>query len=111
MPQSAPLPVGASALDDPRTRSAHVTAWQRGLVRLVTWTVVWLLLTLAVLLIDDRDLETVRAVLLLLMFASLRPLALASLSLQTVRAMVAPGTRRRVTVCTSCLKAGKVARA
>ncbi|MCW2523174.1 MAG: hypothetical protein JWO63_1509, partial [Frankiales bacterium] len=27
------------------------------------------------------------------------------------RALVAPGTRRRVTVCTSCLKAGKVTRA
>jgi large subunit ribosomal protein L28 len=32
-------------------------------------------------------------------------------NVQTVRAMVAPGTRRRMTVCTSCLKAGKVARA
>ena len=32
-------------------------------------------------------------------------------NVQTVRALVAPGTRRRVTVCTSCLKAGKVARA
>ena len=29
---------------------------------------------------------------------------------QTVRALVAPGTRRRITVCTSCLKAGKVTR-
>lgn len=87
MPQSAPLPVGSRALDDPRTRDAHGAAWRRGLVRLVAWTVVWLLLTLAVLLVDDRDLETVRALLLLLMFVSLRPLALASLSLQTVRAM------------------------
>jgi large subunit ribosomal protein L28 len=32
-------------------------------------------------------------------------------NVQKVRALVAPGTRRRVTVCTSCLKAGKVARA
>jgi large subunit ribosomal protein L28 len=31
-------------------------------------------------------------------------------NVQTVRALVAPGTRRRVTVCTSCLKAGKVTR-
>ncbi len=31
-------------------------------------------------------------------------------NVQTVRAMVAPGTRRRITVCTSCLKAGKVTR-
>jgi large subunit ribosomal protein L28 len=30
---------------------------------------------------------------------------------QTVRALVAPGTRKRLTVCTSCLKAGKVTRA
>ena len=36
---------------------------------------------------------------------------LSAASLETVRALVAPGTRRRVTVCTSCLKAGKVARA
>jgi large subunit ribosomal protein L28 len=32
-------------------------------------------------------------------------------NVQTVRALVAPGTRRRVSVCTSCLKAGKVTRA
>jgi large subunit ribosomal protein L28 len=32
-------------------------------------------------------------------------------NVQTVRALVAPGTRRRITVCTSCLKAGKVTRA
>ena len=31
-------------------------------------------------------------------------------NVQKVRALVAPGTRRRITVCTSCLKAGKVAR-
>ena len=31
-------------------------------------------------------------------------------NVQTVRALVAPGTRRRLTVCTSCLKAGKVTR-
>ncbi|MGI8870325.1 MAG: 50S ribosomal protein L28 [Mycobacteriales bacterium] len=31
-------------------------------------------------------------------------------NIQTVRAQVAPGTRRRVSVCTSCLKAGKVTR-
>jgi large subunit ribosomal protein L28 len=31
-------------------------------------------------------------------------------NVQTVRALVGPGTRRRVTVCTSCLKAGKVTR-
>jgi large subunit ribosomal protein L28 len=32
-------------------------------------------------------------------------------NLQTVRrALVAPGTRRRLNVCTSCLKAGKVTR-
>ena len=32
-------------------------------------------------------------------------------NLQNVRALVAPGTRRRIAVCTSCLKAGKVTRA
>jgi large subunit ribosomal protein L28 len=32
-------------------------------------------------------------------------------NVQTVRALVAPGTRKRLTVCTSCLKAGKVTRA
>jgi large subunit ribosomal protein L28 len=32
-------------------------------------------------------------------------------NVQRVRALVAPGTRRRITVCTSCLKAGKVTRA
>jgi large subunit ribosomal protein L28 len=32
-------------------------------------------------------------------------------NVQSVRAFVAPGTRRRISVCTSCLKAGKVARA
>lgn len=85
MLQSASLPAGSRALDDPETRSAHLAAWRRGLVRLVTWTAVWLLLTLAVILVDDRDLETVRALLLLLMFVSLRPLALASISLQTLR--------------------------
>jgi large subunit ribosomal protein L28 len=31
-------------------------------------------------------------------------------NVQTVRALIAPGTRRRVNVCTSCLKAGKVTR-
>ncbi len=31
-------------------------------------------------------------------------------NVQTVRALVAPGTRRRLRVCTSCLKAGKVTR-
>ena len=31
-------------------------------------------------------------------------------NVQTVRALVSPGTVRRVTVCTSCLKAGKVSR-
>jgi large subunit ribosomal protein L28 len=31
-------------------------------------------------------------------------------NIQTVRAVVAPGTRRRINVCTSCLKAGKVTR-
>lgn len=31
-------------------------------------------------------------------------------NVQTVRALVAPGTRRRMSVCTSCLKAGKVTR-
>jgi large subunit ribosomal protein L28 len=31
-------------------------------------------------------------------------------NVQRVRALVAPGTRRRITVCTSCLKAGKVTR-
>jgi large subunit ribosomal protein L28 len=31
-------------------------------------------------------------------------------NIQTVRALVAPGTRRRISVCTSCLKAGKVSR-
>jgi large subunit ribosomal protein L28 len=31
-------------------------------------------------------------------------------NVQTIRALVAPGTTRRVTVCTSCLKAGKVTR-
>jgi len=32
-------------------------------------------------------------------------------NIQTVRATVAPGTRRKLSVCTSCLKAGKVTRA
>lgn len=32
-------------------------------------------------------------------------------NIQTVRAEVKPGQRRRLNVCTSCLKAGKVARA
>jgi large subunit ribosomal protein L28 len=31
-------------------------------------------------------------------------------NIQSVRALVAPGTRRRLNVCTSCLKAGKVSR-
>jgi large subunit ribosomal protein L28 len=31
-------------------------------------------------------------------------------NVQKVRALVAPGTRKRLTVCTSCLKAGKVTR-
>jgi large subunit ribosomal protein L28 len=31
-------------------------------------------------------------------------------NIQTVRALVKPGTRRRLNVCTSCLKAGKVVR-
>jgi large subunit ribosomal protein L28 len=31
-------------------------------------------------------------------------------NVQTVRAIVAPGNRRRIKVCTSCLKAGKVTR-
>jgi large subunit ribosomal protein L28 len=31
-------------------------------------------------------------------------------NVQSVRALVAPNTRRRLNVCTSCLKAGKVAR-
>ncbi len=31
-------------------------------------------------------------------------------NIQIVRALVAPGTRRRLRVCTSCLKAGKVTR-
>jgi large subunit ribosomal protein L28 len=31
-------------------------------------------------------------------------------NVQIVRALVAPGTRRRLRVCTSCLKAGKVTR-
>ena len=31
-------------------------------------------------------------------------------NIQSVRAMVGRGTRRRINVCTSCLKAGKVAR-
>ncbi|MFN2562613.1 MAG: 50S ribosomal protein L28 [Jatrophihabitans sp.] len=31
-------------------------------------------------------------------------------NVQTVRALVAPGIRRRMSVCTSCLKAGKVTR-
>lgn len=57
------------------------------LVRLVAWAVVWALLTLAVVLIRDRDLETVRAVFLLLMFAGLRPLASASRSMRCVRSI------------------------
>jgi large subunit ribosomal protein L28 len=32
-------------------------------------------------------------------------------NIQTVRALVGRGTRKRLNVCTSCLKAGKVARA
>jgi large subunit ribosomal protein L28 len=31
-------------------------------------------------------------------------------NIQSVRALVAPGTRRKINVCTSCLKAGKVTR-
>ncbi|MDR1999852.1 MAG: 50S ribosomal protein L28 [Frankiaceae bacterium] len=31
-------------------------------------------------------------------------------NVQTVRALVAPGARKRMSVCTSCLKAGKVTR-
>jgi large subunit ribosomal protein L28 len=31
-------------------------------------------------------------------------------NIQTVRALVAPGNRKRLSVCTSCLKAGKVSR-
>ncbi len=31
-------------------------------------------------------------------------------NIQTVRAKVGPSTRRRLNVCTSCLKAGKVVR-
>ncbi|GAM48896.1 50S ribosomal protein L28 [Nocardia seriolae] len=31
-------------------------------------------------------------------------------NIQTVRAQVAPGNTRRMNVCTSCLKAGKVVR-
>jgi len=31
-------------------------------------------------------------------------------NIQTVRALVGRGTRKRLNVCTSCLKAGKVAR-
>ncbi|CAL9504937.1 hypothetical protein SUDANB6_03525 [Streptomyces sp. enrichment culture] len=87
MPQSVPLPTVPRAVDDPLTRTALLTTWRRGLVRLVTWTAVWMSLLLAVILIDDRDLETVRAVFLLLMFAGLRPLALASLSMQCVRSI------------------------
>lgn len=85
--QSAPPPTAPRAVDDPQTQSVLVATWRRGLVRLVTWTVVWALLTLAVIVIRDRDLETVRAVFLLLMFVSLRPLALASLAMQCVRAI------------------------
>jgi large subunit ribosomal protein L28 len=32
-------------------------------------------------------------------------------NIQSVRAIVAPGTRKRINVCTSCIRAGKVARA
>jgi large subunit ribosomal protein L28 len=31
-------------------------------------------------------------------------------NIQPVRAIVGPGTRKRLNVCTSCLKAGKVTR-
>jgi large subunit ribosomal protein L28 len=31
-------------------------------------------------------------------------------NIQSVRALVAPGTRKKLNVCTSCLKAGKVTR-
>ena len=31
-------------------------------------------------------------------------------NIQTVRAQIAPGNRKRLNVCTSCLKAGKVVR-
>jgi large subunit ribosomal protein L28 len=31
-------------------------------------------------------------------------------NIQSVRALVAPGTRRKINVCTSCIKAGKVTR-
>ncbi|MCW5934987.1 MAG: 50S ribosomal protein L28 [Fimbriimonadia bacterium] len=32
-------------------------------------------------------------------------------NLQTVRAVIAPGTTRKIRVCTRCIKAGKVVRA
>ncbi|AEF41610.1 MULTISPECIES: 50S ribosomal protein L28 [Hoyosella] len=32
-------------------------------------------------------------------------------NIQTVRAEVAPGNRKRINACTSCIKAGKVVRA
>ncbi|MGH3309976.1 MAG: hypothetical protein ACRDP3_05250 [Streptomyces sp.] len=87
MLESVPPSTVSRAIDDPRTQSAHLATWRRGLIRLVTWTVVWALLTLAVILINDRDLETVRAVFLLLMFVSLRPLALSAIAMQTVRSI------------------------
>jgi large subunit ribosomal protein L28 len=31
-------------------------------------------------------------------------------NIQSARVLVAPGTRKRINVCTSCLKAGKVTR-
>ena len=31
-------------------------------------------------------------------------------NIQSVRALVSPGTRHKVNVCTSCLKAGKITR-
>jgi large subunit ribosomal protein L28 len=32
-------------------------------------------------------------------------------NIQSVRALIAPGTRRRINACTSCIRAGKVVRA
>jgi large subunit ribosomal protein L28 len=32
-------------------------------------------------------------------------------NIQSVRALIAPGNRRRINVCTSCIRAGKVVRA
>ncbi len=85
MKQEAQIPVTACAFDDPGTQAALQRAWRRARVRFGIWTVVWALLLVAVGVFRDGDMETVRAIALVLMLVSLRPLALSALSLQCLR--------------------------